>query len=398
MTGGGLSAYVEKTLLLALNNVPTIPHALRTSPVQNVYHPEITINLANLYHHYYLDSYGRIPPNPDPTQFEYLQFILPTRAFRLRGDGLGVSTVMRRHGSTSLGQAFCRMLLHDHFGIVYFAHMERVLNRQLIRAFSSMQVTRQIAGDAPDYFCAQNTSNVFLAEAKGRYTAINFSNREFQSWRNQFNRVAIRNSEGSLRSVKGYIVATRFATEERPLVRSGIFAEDPHSPGEEALTEDQTSELSNTVIALHYSELVVKLGQPLLSSALSGGYLLSEEIRIIGIVWTLRVGPNQGMRFVGGFYQGTSAASPFIFKEGKLVYNPVSSFSLDRGTATFVGIEESIFKEVVSFARVRQPLVERGIAPFVGEILPIYSGLSLLRDGSVIGPIDFFAPVGQIDL
>jgi hypothetical protein len=254
---------MQKTLTLALNRFATIPHSLREEAATNTPRGEIDFGLGSLYHHYYLDSYGRTPPDPDPAQFEYLRFLLPTSDFRLRGDGIGASTVARRHSSTALGQAFCRMFLHDHLGIAYFAHMEHVLNRAMHPAFSSIRVERIQAGDAPDYFCAENVNRVFLSEAKGRYPSINFSNKEFAKWRMQFTRVAVKESTGRNRRVKGYIVATRFATEDKPSLKSGIFAEDPDSPGELPLAENQSSELGAAIMALHYSDIVMKLGQPI---------------------------------------------------------------------------------------------------------------------------------------
>lgn len=253
---------MQKTLALALNRFATIPHSLREEAATNTPRVEITFDLGSLYHHYYLDSYGRTPPDPDPAQFEYLRFLLPTTDFRLRGDGIATSTVIRRHSSTALGQAFCRMFLHDHLGIAYFAHMEHVLDRALHPAFSSIRVERIQSGDAPDYFCAQNVNKVLLSEAKGRYPSIGFANKEFEKWRTQFTRVAVKESNGRHRRVKGYIVATRFATEEKPSLKSGLFEEDPDSPGQLPLAEDQGRELGSAIMALHYSDIALKLGSP----------------------------------------------------------------------------------------------------------------------------------------
>ena len=47
-----------------MNRYPTIPHSLRRIKAVNEASPEIGVGLACLYHHYYLDAYGRSPPNP----------------------------------------------------------------------------------------------------------------------------------------------------------------------------------------------------------------------------------------------------------------------------------------------------------------------------------------------
>jgi hypothetical protein len=388
---------MQKTLTLALNRFATIPHSLREEAATNSPRREIDFNLGSLYHHYYLDSYGRTPPDPDPAQFEYLRFLLPTGDFRLRGDGIGASTVTRRHSSTALGQAFCRMFLHDHLGIAYFAHMEHVLDRAMHPAFSTIRVERIQAGDTPDYFCAENVNKVFLSEAKGRYPSINFSNKEFAKWRTQFTRVAVKESNGRHRRVKGYIVATRFATEEKPSLKSGIFAEDPDSPGELPLAENQSGELGAAIMALHYSDIAMKLGQPILASALFNGFVVPEEIRFPVTIWEVRVGPLQHMRFVGGFYQSMSGSTPFRATDKGLIFDPIAPFRLDIGSSTFVGVEESIFRNVAAMTRLG-PRAAGEVTQLVEQIEPFYSGFSLLRDGSVIGPIEFFAPVAQAAL
>ena len=103
---------------------------VESAPEINAARPALLVPLASLYHHYYLDSHGKDRPNPDPAQFEHLQFLLPTNDFRIQGDGIGVSTSVRRHRSNELGHAFCRWFLHDHLNITYFAHMEHVLSRK----------------------------------------------------------------------------------------------------------------------------------------------------------------------------------------------------------------------------------------------------------------------------
>jgi hypothetical protein len=111
---------VEKSIDLALRNFPATPHSLRAEPSIAAPKPDIQINIASLYHHYYFDKHGKAPPNPDPTQFEQLQYLGPGDDFRITGDGLGFTTSSRRNMSSELGHAFCRKFLHDHADIVYF--------------------------------------------------------------------------------------------------------------------------------------------------------------------------------------------------------------------------------------------------------------------------------------
>jgi hypothetical protein len=291
---------MERTVRLALNRFARVPDSLRVAPTIDVPRAELSINLANLYHHYYLDSYGKMPPDPDPAQFEHIQFLAPTPDLRFRGNGLGLGTAVRQHRSNELGQAFCRMFLHDHCGISYFAHMEHVLYHQRGDSFAPVRIERIRGGDAPDYLRAANMHDVFLAEAKGHYTAISFASKEFDSWRDQFCRVVVKNSGGQALSVKGYVVATRYGTETKQRVFSGIFAEDPQSPGERLLQFEDDHDLGSRTIRVHYGEIATKLNQPILAASLIGGFVVPEEMRFPATIWEFQMPPLNGSRFVGG--------------------------------------------------------------------------------------------------
>src|ERR1700675_75998 len=111
---------MERTIKVELNKFKTIPNQLDQLTHGNVAGLVLSVDLAGLYHHYYLDAYGKRPPNPDPAQFEYAAFLSNCAEFRLAGDGIGDSVVARRHASTSLGQAFCRWFMHKYLDITYF--------------------------------------------------------------------------------------------------------------------------------------------------------------------------------------------------------------------------------------------------------------------------------------
>lgn len=381
---------MERTLRLALNEFPIIPNSLRAIRAIDVAAPDVTVNLANLYHHFYFDSYG-MRPDPDPAHFEYLRFILPIDEFRLRGDGIGANTESRRSHSNALGRAFCRTFLHDHLGVAYFAHLNQVINHKMRTDFSGLRIQRVEKGDTPDYFCAKSINKVFLAEAKGRYPSISFNNREFDDWRKQFSRIIVKDSSQKALSIKGFIVATRFATEAKPSIKSGIFAEDPESPGDSALDEARSQGLGALIQRFHYSGIAQKLNQPILSSALFYGYQLPKEIQFPVVIWELMFGPLQGKRFVGGYYPSSEYSLPLQYKNGQVIskYDPLR---LDCGRGTFLGLEERIFRQVVAI--VRGGKNDFGVEQFE-QIEPFYSGISILRDGSVISPVEFFLPVEE---
>jgi hypothetical protein len=103
------------------------------------------------------------------------------------------------------------------------------------------------------------------------------------------------------------------------------------------------------------------------------------------------------MRFIGGFYPSAGGPLPFRATEKGIVYDPVAPFRLDVGSGTFFGVEEKIFRQVAATAR-RGAIAAGDIQQLDEQTIPFYSGFSLLRDGCVIGPIEFFLPVAQVSL
>ncbi len=386
---------MERTLRLSLNQFENVPDLLRPFPEKDLAYSGILVNLANLYHQYYLDSYNSGPPNPDPATFEHLRFLAATSDFRLLGDGIGVHPGIRRHKSNELGQAFCRVFLHDYMRITYFAHMAHVLGRSSNPPFRSVSVERVQEGDAPDYLCASASSQVYLAEAKGRYSSISFASREFDSWRRQFCRITVKNPNGQKRSVKGFIVATRFGTEDHPRVNSQIFAEDPERPGEEALDEESTATLQRQIARIHYGGVASKLNQHLLAAALLGGFPIPEELQFPATVWELRLGPLAGSRFVGGYFSPLGQLQGHEENRG-IVFVSSDPFRLDVGRGTFFGLEEAIFKHLTQMARLG-PEGRVLLRPYESG-RPFYSAVSIMRDGTILAPLEFLAAVQQVVL
>ncbi|MBN9673451.1 hypothetical protein [Roseibium aggregatum] len=353
----------------------------------------VKVDLARLFHHYYLDTRGYAPPDPDLARFEHLSLFTTDKEFRVRGDGFGTGLAFRRSTSNQLGQAFCRWFLYEHLNITYFAHMDAVLNRPAHPNSIGHEVFRVSPGDAPDYLCAQDRSSVFLAEAKGRSKSISFKNAEFNKWRKQFDRVGIRDASGTLISAKGHIVATRFATEaDGKKVKSKLYAEDPDSPGETSLRE--APQLANSVIALHYAELAAKIRQPILSNSLALNLQVPPEIQFPAFVWEFLSPPLSGKRFVGGFYPGREGIAPLEINlnNERTVFLNQNPLRLDLTPATFFGVEEAIFSGLCSIARGGDELA-KDLPPFP-EIAFFDSAVSVLRDGSIVAPVNYLSPIG----
>ena len=205
--------------------------------------------------------------------------------------------------------------------------------------------------------------------------------------------MVVMDAAGAAHSVKGHIVATRFATESnRASLKSTLFAEDPVSPGHLPLAE--APGLGSIVLALHYADLTAKIRQPLLSAALRSGVPVPDEIRFPAMVWEFQTDPLQGQRFVGGYFPGLDGGAPPIqYKDGKTVILSSNPLRLDVAPGTFVGVEEGIFRDLCAMAR----FGDRRAAQ-VNQLPsnpPFYSAISLLRDGSIVGPVEFFNPIGM---
>jgi hypothetical protein len=380
-----------RTIELALNKFAGIPARLTNPLAAGSPKSEIDVDLAKLYHHYYLNRYGIHPPDPNPVHFEYLHFFVSSKEFRLIGDGIGITKQAKLHSSNQLGEAFCRYFLHEYLDVPYFAHIEDAIAGTLdATKFGLLRVERTKRGDLPDYLCADVSRRVRLAEAKGRSSSISFSSTEFATWRNQFGRVRICDAHENAFAAKGYVVATRLAAQTHgSKVRSKLFAEDPRSPGSESL-EGSNGEplLASKVIALHYAGVAEKLAQPILSAALSNGSLLPEEIQLAAAVWEFQDGPLKGRRFVGGHFPREDATLVRVRDgEDQFVVRGSPPWVLGSHGPAFFGLEESIFRNVVKFARGAERAT-RGIEP-LPAIPFFYSAVSVLRDGTLLSPVEF---------
>lgn len=377
---------MNKEIDFRLNKFNTTPNTLRKDPTANDPKTTTTIDLCRLFHHYYLDSYGVTPPNPNHANFEYLRFLSSCRDFRFVNDGPASSKGKKRTISMELGQAFCRYFLYENLGVTYFAHLEKIINKETHPAFEGLTIRKVKNGDIPDYLCCRSVTKPFIAEAKGRYTKIDFSNAEFTKWRAQFNTIQAYDRSKSTIKLKGYIIGTSYATEmSKRVLRSTIYSEDPETPGEEVFNENEPG-FGQGTISIHYSRILSKLGLGLMSSALDVGFVIPEDLKFNLPVWRCNFGPIAGERFVGGFI---SELEPKLVKQsnGRIAFQP-NIFRLGIPSPIFIGLRFETFRLLRKvllgnwkLLSVVEPLVDTEIRP---------SNIAWLRDGSVTGALDFF--------
>jgi len=386
---------MQKTIRLLLNRFPNLPVSLQESANANYPKETLEVNLATLFHHYWLDSYNAAPPDPDPAHFEHLRFLVNSEEFRIQDTGIGIPTHIRRNRSQELGHAFCRWFLAEHLQIIYFAHISEVIKRT--DGFTGCSVERVDTGDTPDYLCAESSKTVYMAEAKARYDSIGFETHEFDAWREQFKRVAVKDTTGQKRAVKGFIVATRLSTEAHPNVKTTLFCEDPESYGEGRLGGEDELNLASKIISIHYSNVCMKLNQQILSAALNQGYVVPEEIRFQAIAWEFvyPYAPLQRRRWIGGYYTKANLPLPLRQEGDRIILNYHDPLRLDSGGGTFFGVEENIFKQVVAIAR-KGTQAANDVNQF-DYTKPFYSGVSVLGDGTMLAPIEFLRPAAPVE-
>ena len=382
-----------RTIQLKLNNFNPIPCLLLTAPSGTAPIDRLPVDLANLYHHYYLDNHHYKYPTPDPSNFECLQFLTNDRDFRFIDEGFGHTKQARGNRSSELGQTFCRYFLHDWLDIIYFAHIEDFLSCRRStsyshHAFDNLTVERvKNSGDAPDFLCASSAYQVFVAEAKGSYESIAFSSAKFNQWRNQFDHVIVKNAAGQALSLKGYVVATRYGTEAAPKIKSTIYAEDPNTPGDIVLNDNNQTPYGSRIIANHYAAIFEKLNLPFIAAALSNSFTVSSDLQFTAGLWECVVGPLSGTRFVGGYF----SRLPVRHSNDLFYTNPLD---LMAPSPTFFGLEEKIFRHMVNVTRLT--FREVGFPETFEQVEPFYSGFSVLKDGSAIGPLGFFKLINLI--
>lgn len=381
---------MNKTIEFELNNFQNVPHELRTNPTVNKPSSQFTVHLSRLYHHYYCDSYGAKPPDPNHLYFEYLRFLAGSTDFRFLGDGPAASEGKKRAISTELGQAFCRYFLYEFCGITYFAHMDKVLEKPTHPAFNGLQIKRLTAGDVPDYLCARSVLQPFIGEAKGRFSNINFNTKEFDDWRAQFTRIGSFDKNGRQKKLKGYIVGTKFTTEQNvPYNKSKLLAEDPETPGEEALSDNEVG-IGRGCTSIHYSRLLSKLGLNLLSEALDLGFVVPQELQYNLPVWRCVYPPLEADTFVGGYF---SDIEPQFTQLGdnRLIFRP-NILRLGIPEPTFYGLKTDVFRQLRAVCLGNWDLLSD--LPQLSDTVYRPSNLAWLRDGSITGSLEFFEFTG----
>lgn len=193
------------------------------------------------------------------------------------------------------------------------------------------------------------------------------------------------------RKLKGYIVATQFATESKGPRKSKVFAEDPETFGDSALDDNETG-LSRAVIAIHYSRLLSKLELRLLSQSLELGFIVPSQLTFNLPIWRCLFPGFEDQFFVGGFFSGNDVG--LQKSETNTLFYQLPIGRITGVSPVFLGITTRVMSMLrqACLGNWGQLSETPELPDGDDSIRP--SNLAWLRDGSISGPLDFFELMG----
>ncbi|BCG47248.1 hypothetical protein GEOBRER4_n2075 [Citrifermentans bremense] len=380
---------MTRTIEFELEKFQTVPTTL-IDPGTGVLYPTLNVELKKLFHHYFLAKYGN--SFVDPGFYEYQNMMTAGPDWRFLKAGIGADKESKNNASNELGKAFARWFHSEHLGMVYFCPFEDVLDK--INPDGSVWRKKE-KGDLPDYVCGTSSTDVNLLEAKGRYRSVTFKTKEFHQFRAQIQRAQLLDAAKKPLQVKGFISVARWASEKTPRVNSKLLVEDPVTDGRPPSQDGYPLQVGLAMVTGHYASIFDKLELRLQAEAIRHHRPMPKYSSASRGIWECVSGPLSGHRFVGGI-----VSTPYIppqirfineydFKYEWHLFHQTSPFILER-PATFFGLDERIFRQVIRVSGNRLDAANE-IKPI---IVPDETGsLSLLRDGSILGPVDYFRPV-----
>ena len=374
----------KKTIKLGIDKFNLIPQGLNGYDANP---REIEFETGKLFHHFYLMKYGE--DESPPGVYEYERFLADCRDWRYRGTGIGRDKESKRNVSNELAKAFTRWFLYTYEGVTYFAPFEDQFKTVYPNGYRWKKIEE---GNLPDFVCGPDETNIRLAEAKGRYSSVSFSNENFEGFRGQIRRVVLEDAVGKRIGVKGYVSACQWATENTPRTKTKLLVEDPYTEGEAPLNGTYPHGIGHRMVAHHYVSVLERLMLPAHAEALQHNLTISESIGHSLSVWEVSVGPLKGKRFVGGVlpYQNAVSCCNYMYHGWR------RSAPFLHPPATIFAVEENIFSQVL---RVCNAGIDAAREISTLEIPEEFtSRMTVLRDGTLLAPDSYLRWVGEIEI
>jgi hypothetical protein len=213
---------------------------------------------------------------------------------------------------------------------------------------------------------------------------------QLANWRQQFTRVSIQDNKNNKLIPKSYLVATRMRKDTHPAGTDSIlYAEDPPETGN--LVPEAMANLRRRVIAQHYAGILEKLAMPRYASALLDASTVPDEFTVRAGVWRCLVPPWEWKTFVGGFlpFYGTEEYSwwRWMHRRFDLEWSP----NLMAPQVTFFGLEADIFKKILTVVRQGLGAADQIREMDIGVQQRRPENMTVLRDGTLLAPMHYFA-------
>ena len=179
---------------------------------------------------------------------------------RWRGD-LGENFEMRRVYSGLYGRYFARALLASELGITDFISLDGDIVMQ-----NGIKVTRTDRGDIPDWIAWDSRAGAYiLGEAKGRLAGseqgfLNGTPSCVHAGKAQFDRVAVRDSDGRTIATRNWVAANLWATDERRRGPVSLLW-DPPDDGD-SLLDDELPRHADAIRKHRNAAITKRLGAP----------------------------------------------------------------------------------------------------------------------------------------
>lgn len=380
-----------RTIKLQINQFQATPHSLKSSAPTGIV-DTIKVSLTSLFHHYYLAKYGN--DGNDTKIYEYQNQLTGGEDWRFLGNGIGIDKEAKKNASNELGKAFARWFNYTHLGMTYFAPLENLIDQKNLDG--SLWI-RNSGGDLPDYVCGADETDVNLLEAKGRYRSVSFSNAEFDEFRKQIQRASLKDKNGKSIQVKGFISAARWATANKPAINSTLYVEDPFTDGEPVGESGYPIQIGRSMTMGHYASIFRRLQLPIHADAIRYKWKIPSKTSKRGL-WECISGPFSGMRFVGGIISNKITYPCKFCPKNEVPWylneNFNNTFILHQ-PHHFFGVEEETIRSVIFNLHIKtknSKTIRTIETPIELETI------SLLRDGTIFGPADYFRPIGIIEI
>ena len=386
---------MNRSIVLALNQFPVPPPKLTGLAGQLASGAEIVCDVKSVMHHYFLAKFGASAE--DRGSYEYEGFLTEGPDWRFRGRGIGADKESKRNVSNELAKGLARWFFDNYLDFTYFCPFEDLVGRV---NDDGSQWKRAADGDLPDYVCGKGVPDPNLLEVKGRYESVTFAAKKFSEFRAQIQRAALVNSSGASIQVKGFVSVARWATQDTPRVRTRLLVEDPVTRGEPPGANGFPPAIGRAMVRGHYGPVLAMLQLPLHAAAIRAGQMIVDQTGATRGVWECVWGGLKGRRFIGGLLPGSAdfgCALPWWFLNADILgtfWQAIqwgSPFVL-APAPQFFGLEEHVMKTLLDAIRLDREARDIPIA----EVPQDLNGLSMHRDGTVLGPASYFRPVGVL--